>query len=184
MNDNFEHQLKNVLLADARQVSEPLPGHEERFEMRLLRQREQVKVRRLPGWPMITLAAASIVGIIITIVVLETKKTNDIAATARLSDVSTEMAAVEHYYNERLQHEYSDVNSADENVQRFMQDVKRLEEEYKRLEAALSKNFNNEHIAEAMVNNYKYRLRIMEQLQKYIEIQNDLNTNNHEKISS
>lgn len=186
MQGKFENHLKNALKnADSADGHEPLPGHEERFEMLLLQQQKNKKIRRIPRWPVLTIAAAAITGFIISIVVMEIKKTNDTAEKTRLSDVSGEMALLEEYYHERLQGGLEGVNTTDKNIRKFMDDVKALEDEYKMLEETLAKNFHDERIAQAMVNNYKFRLKLMEQLQKYIEIQNKINTNDQEeKLSS
>ncbi len=186
MQGKFENQLKeaikNAAVADGH---EPLPGHEERFEMRLMQQRDNKRIRKIPRWPVLAVAAAAITGFIISIVVMEIKKTNDNADRLRLSDVSGEMAAVEEYYHSRLEGGLEGVNVTDKNVRKFMDDVKALEEEYKMLEEKLAKNFHDERIAQAMVSNYKFRLKLMEQLQKYIEIQNKINSNEEEeKLSS
>jgi uncharacterized protein YhaN len=185
MQNKFEEHIKQALKRSDEFHDEPLPGHEERFEMRLLKQGEQRKLRRLPRWSLIITTAAAVVVFIVAIVISEVKKTNDMAEKARLSDVSPELAAVEDFYNEKLHIDVEQLNKGDQNIKRFLSDISKLESEYKRLEENLSKNFNNERIAQAMVNNYKYRLQLMEQLQKYIEIQNKINTqNNEQKLSS
>lgn len=186
MQSKFENQIRSVLEnSDQGSEFEPALGHEYRFERRLHELRELRKVKRIPRWSYIALAAAAVISLIISIVVIETKKTNDIAEKIRLSDVSGEMAAVEGYYHGRLQMNLNERNSTDLNIQRFMSDVKKLEDEYQMLEKTLAKNFRNERIALAMVNNYRYRLQLMEQLQKYIEIQNKINIQDHEeKLSS
>lgn len=165
----------------AESTSEPLPGHEERFEMRLLRQREEKKVRRLPSWPWIALAAACIAGVIVTVSVREIKNTQEIAETMKLSEVSPDMAEVEQFYNQRIQIDFESLNQGDERIKRFMDDMKKLEEEYASLEKELARNYSNERVVKAMITNYQCRLRIMEHLQKYIEIQNELSTTNHEQ---
>jgi mannitol-specific phosphotransferase system IIBC component len=186
MQSKFENQLKKALkdAADA-DSHDPVPGHEERFEMRLLHQRDNRKMRRIPKWPVLAIAAACVAGFIVSIVVMEVRKTNEHAEQLRLSDVSGEMALTEAYYNDRLQSEMKGLNTSDRNIRKFMDDAKKLEEEYKMLEATLAKNVHDERIAQAMVNNYKFRLKLMEQLQKYIEIQNKFNSNDQvEKLSS
>ncbi|MBX7051685.1 MAG: hypothetical protein K1X54_06600 [Flavobacteriales bacterium] len=184
MKEAFEDRIRKALLNES-DDQDLMPGHEERFEMRLLRMRDEKKERRIPRWPWIALAAAVVAGFIVTIVVSEVKKTNEYAEKVRLSDVSMEMAAAEQFYHERLKMDMSQLNTSDQNIKRFLDDLKRLESEYAMLEEQLAKNFTNQRVADAMVNNYRYRLQLMEQLQKYIEIQNKLNLQNHEeKLSS
>jgi hypothetical protein len=185
MKEKFEEQIRRAFEDSTQNEREPLPGHEERFEMRLLKLKNAQKMRRIPPW--IWMAAASVVTavFIVYMVAGEMKKTNEIADRARLSDVSVEMAAVEAFYNDKLRIDQQGLNTSDPAIMKFLQDIERLEQEYKKLEEKLNENFNNERIVKAMVSNYKYRLQLLEQLQKYIEIQNELNTGKHEqKLSS
>ncbi len=55
MKQNFEENIKHAI-STADSGREPLPGNEERFEMRLLKLKEERKVRAIPSW--IWLAAA------------------------------------------------------------------------------------------------------------------------------
>lgn len=180
MKSRFEEELEKALRS-AETTSEPLPGHEERFEMRLMRQREEKKIRRLPRWPWIALAAACVAGAIIAISVREIRSSNDLADTMKLSDVSPDMAEVEQFYNQRIQVDFSALNQGDARIKRFMDDMKKLEDEYASLEKELARNYSNERVVKAMITNYQCRLRIMEHLQKYIEIQNELSKSNHEQ---
>ena len=180
MKSRFEEELEKVL-GSSESTSEPLPGHEERFEMRLLRQKEEHKLRRMPRWPWIALAAACIAGAIVTISIREIGKSNEVAESMKLSEVSPDMAEVEQFYNQRIQVDFSALNQGDARIKRFMDDMKKLEEEYASLEKELARNYSNERVVKAMITNYQCRLRIMEHLQKYIEIQNELSTSNHEE---
>ncbi|MFN0032554.1 MAG: hypothetical protein ACKVOR_10380 [Flavobacteriales bacterium] len=184
MKSRFEEQLKDAMLNPVGQHSampEPFPGHEERFEMRLLKMSEDKKVRQLPRWPWMVLAAACIAGVILFITVKEVKQTNEMARITKLSDVSRDMAEVENFYHQRLNIDYSKMNTSDIRIQRFLSDIKKLEEEYASLEKQLAQNYNNERLIKAMITNYQYRLRIMEHMQKYIEIQNEHNNSNNEQ---
>lgn len=185
MQEKFEDRIRKALQEEENSAAYlPPEGHEERFELRLLRQRAGRPEKRISMLPWVALAAAVVAGFIVAIVVSEIRKTNDYAEKARLSDISGEMAAVEEFYTEKLQVDLSKLNGSDPNIRRFLNDITRLEEEYKMLESTLGKNFTNEKVVQAMVSNYKYRLRLMEQLQKYIEIQNQINLQNHEQKQS
>ncbi|MBL0314292.1 MAG: hypothetical protein IPP69_00450 [Flavobacteriales bacterium] len=184
MKEAIENRIRKAF-ENANEDQELIPGHEERFEMKLLRMRAAKAERRIPRWPWIALAAAVVAGFIVAITISEVKKTNDYAERVRLSDVSMEMAAAEQFYHERLKMDVSQLNTTDDNIKRFLDDLKKLETEYAMLEEQLAKNFSNQRVADAMVNNYRFRLKLMEQLQKYIEIQNKFNIQSHEeKLSS
>ncbi len=180
MKSRFEEELEKALRSAENNV-EPLPGHEERFEMRLLHRQEDKKIRRMPRWPWIALAAACVAGAIVAISIREINFTNEVADSMKLSEVSTDMAEVEQFYNQRIQVDFSTLNQGDARIKRFMEDMKNLEEEYASLEKELARNYSNERVVKAMITNYQCRLRIMEHLQKYIEIQNELSKTNHEK---
>jgi hypothetical protein len=180
MQDNFEDKLKNAWQEKVSTI-EPIPGHEERFEMRLMTARENKQIRRIPRWPWLTLAAALVIGVILTVVVSEMKKSNDMADESVKPEMPPELAAAQDFFKSRITMDISKLNSDDVYVKRFAADMKVLEDEYRKLELVLASNLNNEKVAEAMVNNYKFRLSLMERLQKYIEIQNQIN---HEKNDS
>ncbi len=174
MQDSFEDKLKNAW-QEKLSTTEPIPGHEERFEMRLMNVLDKKRIHRIPRWPWLTLAAALIIGVILTIVVSEMKKTNHMAEETEKQNRPPELAAAEDFFKSRITMDMSKLNTSDPYVQRFVSDMKVLEEEYAKLEQVLASNFNNEKVAGAMVNNYKFRLKLMERLQKYIEIQNQIN---------
>jgi hypothetical protein len=174
MQDSFEDKLKNAW-QEKMSTTEPIPGHEERFEMRLMNAQDKKQIHRIPRWPWLTLAAALVIGVILTIVVSEVKKTNHMAEESVKQDLPPELAAAQDFFKSRTTMDMSKLNTDDVYVQRFASDMKVLEEEYTKLEQILASNFNNEKVAEAMVNNYKFRLKLMERLQKYIEIQNQIN---------
>ncbi len=190
MKSNFEQQLSNLINQrvltppDQEQTTtlfeEPLPGHEERFEMRLLQKREVQKMKRLPRWPWVLLAAATVAGIIVFVAISEVKETQEIAKNMKLSDVSQEMAIVEKFYSDRLSLDFNKINQEDMRIQKFMLDIKNLEIEYETLEKQLISNYNNQRLINAMVSNYKYRLRTLEHLQKYIELQNEIQNKTNE----
>jgi hypothetical protein len=55
-----------------------------------------------------------------------------------------------------------------------------LEKESRKLDSLLLLNINNEKIVQGLIDNYQYRLRVIEQLKKYIEIKNQLKKTGHE----
>lgn len=163
---------------------EPSAGHEERFEQRLL-QHERRETRRLvPYWVWIGSAAAVLIGFIVTIAISETKKQNERAAESQAEPIIPEVEAARAYYAQHAISE-SEVNQhADDAIKRMMSEMRRLEEEYKKLDSLLANNYSNERLVNAMVENYQFRLRIAEQLRKYIELKNRTFTPQHETTSN
>jgi hypothetical protein len=161
---------------------EPHPGHEQRFARRLAQQHDDRKVRRIPSWLWIASAAASVAALIILLVVSEIRKTNETYSRMRLSDLNYEMARVEAFYEQRLNEKTPVLNSSDEMVARLQLQLKSLEGEYDALEVALAQAPGNQQIVEAMVSNYKYRLHIVELIQRYVEISNNVKKKQDESI--
>lgn len=185
MKSNFENQLEQAIRDAANQASaEPLPGHEERFETRLIQNAVRKKSRVVRLWSYSAVAAAAMITIVFTWLIYsggtDTGPPEKFAAI-RLSDVSYEMSQVEKFYTDKLSSEKVNIASPDLRMSKFIVESKRLEGEYKMLEGLLAKNPSNEKIINAMIANYQFRLRILESLKKYAEIKNQLNNPNNEK---
>jgi len=160
----------------------PHPGHEQRFVQRLARQRSEKKGRTIPLWAYLSVAAASVAALIITLVVSEIKKTNEEFSRMRLSDLSYEMARVESFYEQRLKEKTPVLSNEDEMSVRLRTQLEALELEYEGLEAALAQSPSNQPVVDAMVSNYRYRLQIMELMQSYVEISNNVKKKQNEGI--
>lgn len=182
MKTHWEEELKRAMSDQ----SEPFPGHEERFEMRLMQaQKPKGRTITLPRWPWMAAAAAVVVGLIVTLVTSEIHKANHMADDSLKDLHIPEIAAAETYYKKYATVDFNSLNTNDPRIQQFAREMKRLEDEYAKLSQLLAQNYNNERIAQAMVENFQFRLKIMEQLRKYIEIQNQLkNPNNEQQIAS
>jgi hypothetical protein len=58
-------------------------------------------------------------------------------------------------------------------VQKFLYNLHYLESQYVVLENAYQSNRDDQKIVMAMVENYRYRLQVIEMMQKYIQIKNN-----------
>jgi hypothetical protein len=173
-----EHDIRQAL--GAHTPGEPHEGHEQRFEQRLNRLKGRREIRRIPSWVYLTVAAASLAGLIITLVVSEIRKTNEQYSRMKLSDLSYEMARVEAFYQKRLHDHIPVFSNQDEMLIRLGRQLKELETGYASLEAALAQSPANQQVVEAMVENYRYRLQIVEMMQRYIEISNQVKEKQNE----
>jgi len=160
----------------------PHAGHEQRFEKRLLRHSEHALTTGIPAWAWMSAAAATIAALIIVLVVSEIRKTNEEYARMRLSDLNYEMARTEAFYEQRLRERTPVVSSPDQNITRLYSELRMLEDVYTKLEQALATNPGNQQVVDAMVDNYRNRLRIVELIQKYVEISNNLKNKQHESM--
>lgn len=179
MNNRFEEEIRNALKRTT-QSPEPFPGHEERFENKLLRL-DKPKPTRWLKWYYLVPAAAILVGAIITVVWMELHPHEQLAAVP-LSEVSYEMARVEKFYSERINEKTPIADASDPVLAGLMKDLTRLEDDYNKLKLALGRDIENPKVIDAMIANYKYRLQIIEMMQQYIQLQNNKNQHNENAL--
>jgi len=169
---------------------EPLEGHEHRFETKLMFAEKAKKKNRRPTFYYL-LAAACFLGVIITVVLLQTQKEIEIAEEIqvekqnelRLADFSYGAATKEKYYKNEIE-KRQDYNTDDPSLQPLLERLNRLEKEHQSLEKRLADNIRNENLINAVLNNYKLRLEVLEKLQKIIRFKNKTKDNSHEKNSN
>lgn len=160
---------------------EPLPGHEERFEMRLIQKLEhKPKSRFLSAW-WIGGAAATIIGIIIMIATREVRQADELMALNKVEAID-EVVAMDSVYRARVGTRLPEIEGNDRYTTRILTEVSRLEAEYKKMEGSLSAGADPERITNEMVKNYQFRIRLIEQLRQYLLIKEQIKKDN-EKIS-
>lgn len=148
---------------------EPIEGHQERFLRKLERQDEKQSHGRLIFW---RIAAAVIVLAVVCVSVLLPRFNSpaDVQyGSMSLGDVSTELADVEQYYQSKLSAEYAMVNElskSDPVVKSYMDELEILNAEYDTLEAKLYESGTHEKVILAMIENFRTRLEIIEQLEE------------------
>jgi hypothetical protein len=165
-------------------VPDPLDGHENRFEQILLKAQPNKNRFLFPQWIWIAAAAAVVVGFIVVVSINETNKQNIQTAENRAEPLIPEVEMARAYYAEHAIDEKEVIHHTDEAIVKMMNDLRQLEKEYKKLDSLLQVNYSNERIVAAMVENYQFRLRIAQQLRKYIEIKNQTFTPQHETTSN
>jgi hypothetical protein len=162
--------------------AQPLPGHRDRFEQKLSKK----KTFRLfgPGNPLWMYAAAASLLLLIGTFAwnwnLESKKNESV----EMFDNGQKFAAMEHYFNTKLQDDKDLKSSEDSLVKVYIIDLKKLELQQQELESKLSENYGNEKIINAIIANYKMRLSIMERLRRYIKIKNLRNEKSNQEYQS
>lgn len=175
MKENLEDILRKSL--EQSQVEWPEEGHEARFAARLQEQKKsKTKVFNL-SWVKYA-AAAVAVGIGLVIAFYPEKQYPPVAQAEEVVHPAVERA--EEFYASRANLDWSHVDQSDEQIKGFLSSMKQLEKESKRLDSLLMLNINNERIVQGLIDNYQYRLRVIEQLKKYIEIKNQLKKEGHE----
>lgn len=144
------------------------PGHRERFENKLLSKEKKPFFNQ--GNPFWMYAAAVLLVLLIGTFAWNWQQEQPPQTTMGLADVSFEFAEMERYFQHQIE-EHQDIKQSNDSLVNFyMADLRRLENEHEFLETQLSKSFGNERVINALINNYKTRLTIMEKLRRYIKI--------------
>ena len=161
---------------DAFDNEQPEKGHEERFLEKL--QQEQPKARSLPMWKN-AVKIAAIVAIFLTAgtIFLVNYPFNSPKAAEqgmRLSEVSPEYQEVETYLQSNLDNKIDEFErlqcpSGDVEKKEVMQEITELDSMYQELQQDLKKNQGNERIINAMINTYRTRIEILEQVINQVE---------------
>lgn len=174
--NEFEQRFNEALKASH---YEPLPGHQDRFRTKMEARQRHKKTRRVVLFRYSVLAAASVL-LVVTIAFL-LKPSGDSASVQApvkgLSDISYEHARMVRFFEDKLQSpRLSGLDDTDAEVRRFLDENRRLEGQYQVLENMLIKNPSSEKLVDAMISNFKFRLQILESLQQYQKIKNNLKT--------
>jgi len=162
--------------------SQPLPGHRERFENKLLINRSNRFFG--PGNPFWMYAAAAVLLVLIGTFAWTWNRENIEDQTTEQAGNSQKFAAMEHYFNAKIKDDGDLRSSEDSLVQFYLLDLKKLELQQEQLEAKLELNYGNEKIINAIIENYKMRLSIMERLRRYIKIKNQRNEKQAQEFES
>lgn len=96
------------------------------------------------------------------------------AAIVSLSDVSPEMAEVEDYFIQSVSTRVQAVDNYGQASESFVQSclgrLELLESDYAELKKDLSANLNDQRVINAMIQNYRIRLQVLDQLLRQLEL--------------
>lgn len=133
-----------------------------KIQMGLPEEKKPAKVLTLT-YRFLAKAAAVILicGVVGTIYLNNNTRKSDFVMSQEMMEIDAHYKTLVHARIEQVKN-----NEALSNKEKkeFMNYINELEEESKNLQKELNKNLNNEKIIEAMIDNYKERLRLMEQL--------------------
>jgi hypothetical protein len=160
---------------------EPFPGHEERFEMRLMKRELERQKKPALKLRWIGAAAATAIGIIVFVAVSEIRKADDLVAMNKV-EANEEVMAMDSVFKAHTEGKIPEVQQLDQYSSRMLKEVTRLEDEYKKMEANLTNGADPERITNEMVKNYQFRIRLIEQLRQYLMIKEQIKKTD-EKIS-
>ena len=180
----MEDKLTSFIRSNREEIKEKetIEGHEKKFEKKLLAASKQ-KEKQLIKKRFIAVAAVIIalitlgIGITPSIELLEEAPGENTLAEVSLGDVSEEMKSVELYYLQSIKEEKKELNQQIEksnasDFKEMLDELEELEKDYSALKKALAQNNNNERIISSMIQNYKLRVQLLEDLQKMMETKN------------
>lgn len=187
-NDNmFEEELKRKIQdAEESKNNSPLSGHADRFETRLMQRSElTMKSRFKKRFITVSLAAASVCLIVIAVSVFKINKQQEEIEKAELTEeveMPAELNEVKEFYQKKYDSNKLNVSAGDETIEKFLKNLHYLESQYAVLEKAYQTNHDDEKVVVAMVENYRYRLQVIEMMQKYIQIKNNKQNENNTNL--
>jgi hypothetical protein len=149
---------------------EPPTGHMERFQKRLIDQKNYF-------WPVLKVAAGILLIFSISFAFYYQKLAKDIS----LSEISSEFAETEFYYKNVLNKKLDQVEKQ-LSPQQFLavkQELNAMEENYHHLKQDLKLNPDDQRIIHAMIHNYQLKIellqQVLEQVRQYNHIKNKEN---------
>ena len=186
MEDKLREQFKQNGLEQFEE--DLLSGHEDRFETRLLQDRQEKQTRGKQIRLMWLLAAAAcFIAVVVTVVFNDVSESEKLPLavqenqnTYRLAAYSDEAGQQEKYYESKLASTSVASVKDDPDLQKLLELLKSLEEEHTRLQARLDENYHNEHLINAVLDNYRLRLEVLERIQRIVSIKNRIKNQNHE----
>ncbi len=89
-----------------------------------------------------------------------------------LKDLSPELAEVEQFYTSQIQEKKQELQTMEVGNQ-YLGEIQLLDEEMKTLQREVSVNMDNERVVEAMVQNYRLRLELLEDVLEQIKNENE-----------
>lgn len=140
-------------------------GHEHRLEKKLEHAKLNRQTRRIQrlGW-----AAALLVALLTSVWVFSPKE-REFSETS--VELPAEVGKVQVYFSKQVKELNLNLSLGnDEVINHFVKELTRLEEEYQTLNKLYSNQPNNTNLIDGMIENFEFRLRIMQQIKSYLEI--------------
>jgi hypothetical protein len=136
-------------------------------------------------WPVLKIAASLVilflVGFALIRVASSSQKFDD---GISLSDISPELAEAEFYYSRLVEEKFAMIHAANSALDPLItSEIELLDSAYLDLKNDLKDNMDNEEVINAMIQNYRIKLQILEQILESIETSNDEEKKNEEGFS-
>lgn len=140
-------------------------GHEHRFEKKLEHTRLNRQTRGIQKlwW------AAAVIVMLLTSVWVFSPSERELVETG--VELPAEIGKVQVYFSKQVKELNLNLSLGnDEVINHFVKELSRLEEEYQTLNELYSNQPNNTNLIDGMIENFEFRLRIMQQIKSYLEI--------------
>lgn len=188
MSDNLK---KYIAENNAEFDALPNTGHFERFKQKQ-GLKTIVKKSKQPVIPVfIKIAAVFILVFGIGWLVFNLGKiqaSQEFASNTSSINISNDMEEVEFFFTEQVNLKKKEVlaysSSNNKATQHIMLELEKLELEYLDLKEELAINNNNEQVINAMIENYRMRLNLLEKLLQQLKKSNKIKQQHHEKIQA
>ena len=188
---NMEDKLRNRFAQSNLESmeSDPLEGHLDRFETKLLRGGQEKKTRIINlRMMMAAVVAACFIGFVIFWVVKSSNELEEIQLAVNepmdISDYSEAAGKQKEFFEELIETKKAELDFDDPDTKELIEALHKLEQEHEVLQNKLNQNFHNEHLINAVIDNYKLRLEILEKIQKIIQFKNKVKNQSDEKVYS
>lgn len=162
----MDNKLHDFFAENDFDFHEPHSGHMQRFERRL--QGNKSKKRTLP-WKWMSIAASIILAIGFYL------GQNLQPEAPSLTGVSEKMAEVETYFVSTINYEIKELEKSrtldtEEVIEKALEKIEKLEDDYKSFIEELDKNGKQERVIQHMIQNYQKRLEILQNTLIQIEL--------------
>jgi TolA-binding protein len=166
----MKEELKNSMNDWMDELANDSPiheGHESRFE-----QRVQRSIEKKNGWKkdIRWWAALVVIALAVTAFFGLQKTKQEVAITDDEESLPMEVQRVADFYSTTAP-KLTVYGVEDDNVRELKAQLAYLNQEFERLSKLYQDQQNNENIIRGMIDNFEVRLRIIQQLNKYLEIQ-------------
>ncbi len=164
--ENKRDELEELIIKNLERLNEeePLDGHFERFEARL---DKEAKKKTIP-FKMVLRVAAIVVFAFLAVNQAIIYLSPDDVEVRNLSAISNEYSEVEFYYTNAIQGglaQWEELGSAglltDQDKQIMEDELKELDELFKKLQEDLNANPNDERVINAMLEHYQTKLNLI-----------------------
>jgi hypothetical protein len=150
---------------------------------RKLDQNEKASTPLYPWKSILRIAASILIILTVSIGFLWIKGNSDkYADGVSLRDLSPELAEAEIYYNQLLDTKMNIIKASDVNVDEVViENFQSLDSAYNELKLDLEDNMYNEEVIDAMIQNYRLKLQILENILDEIQKSNTEEDNEHDE---